>query len=138
MSKAALVLVSHGKMAEETLKSAQMIVGNIDRAYTVSMDASGGLAGLNEKLKEVIGKIGDNGNIIVMVDLIGGTPSNSAAAELFGNDRIRLISGFNLGMVLEFATASIEDADELKNHLLEVGMRGIKDVFEEMTNIMKK
>lgn len=125
-------------MAEETLKSAKMIVGNISGAYAVSMDATDGSEGLGIKLKEVMNELADYGNIIVMVDLIGGTPSNVAATELFGNDKVKLISGFNLGMVLEFATTSIDDADELKDHLIEVGKSGIKDVFGEITNIIKK
>ncbi len=125
-------------MAEETLKSAQMIVGKISGAYAVSMDATDGSEGLRKKIKGVIDGIENDGAIMVMVDLIGGTPSNSAATELFGNNRVRLISGFNLGMVLEFATTAIEDADELRSHLLEVGKSGIKDVFGEMAEIMNK
>lgn len=137
MKKTALILISHGRMAEETLKSAEMIVGNIDSAYAVSMDAKDGAEGLKKKIKEVMDEVKGYSNIIVMVDLIGGTPSNVATTELFKNEKVKLISGFNLGMVLEFATSYIDDAEELKDHLVEVGKNGIKDVFKEIAGIMK-
>jgi len=132
MKKPALVLISHGKMAQETLKSAEMIVGNIDGAYSISMDEKEGSEGVTKKIREVMAGLKDYENIIVMVDLIGGTPSNAAVMELFKSNRVRIVSGFNLGMVLEFATSSLQDIGQLKKCLIEVGKNGIKDVFDEM------
>lgn len=136
LTNTALILVSHGDMARETIKSAEMIVGKIDNAYAVSMDAGDGAEGLKRKIREVMNEAGDCNNIMIMVDLIGGTPSNTVATEFIRDQRVRLISGFNLGMVLEFFTYLTNDADKLKDHLIEVGKEGIKDVFKEIDRLI--
>ncbi|HHW01279.1 MAG TPA: PTS sugar transporter subunit IIA [Thermoanaerobacterales bacterium] len=132
MKKIALVLISHGKMAEETLKSAQMIAGHIDGAYSISMDEKEGAEGVARKIREVMDDLKNYESILVMVDLIGGTPSNVAVKELFKANHVEIVSGFNLGMVLEFATSSLQDIGQLKDYLIEIGKNGIKDVFGEM------
>lgn len=135
MKNTALILISHGKMAEEALKSAQMIVGNIEGAFSISMDEKEGADGIRKKIREVVNDLKSYERILVMVDLIGGTPSNVAVMELCKLKNVMLISGFNLGMILEFATSSLEDNEKLKEHLIEVGRNGIRDVFLEITKI---
>lgn len=135
MKNTALILISHGKMAEEALKSAQMIVGNIEGAFSISMDEKEGADGIRKKIREVVNDLKSYERILVMVDLIGGTPSNVAVMELCKLKNVMLISGFNLGMILEFATSSLEDNEKLKEHLIEVGRNGIRDVFKEITKI---
>lgn len=47
--KPKLILMSHGRMAEETLASTQMIVGELADAAIVSMTAEDGLSGTQAK-----------------------------------------------------------------------------------------
>ena len=50
--KPKLILMSHGRMAEETLASTQMIVGELADAAIVSMTAEDGLSGTQAKLAQ--------------------------------------------------------------------------------------
>lgn len=137
MKNIALILISHGNMAFETLRSAEMIVGEINEAYAICMDAKEGSDGVIKKLKEMMIKLKDYRSIMVMVDLIGGTPSNAAITELFDKKNVSMISGFNLGMVLEFALSQEEDIDKLKDYLIGIGKKGIIDVFKKIKSAME-
>ncbi len=96
-----LVLVAHARLAAELLTAAELIVGPILQAEAVGIGPGdeGGiiLAGITEALK----RLGGNGALI-MTDMFGGTPSNLSLSFL-ENNRIEVLSGVNLPMVMEFA-----------------------------------
>ena len=69
--KPKLILMSHGRMAEETLASTQMIVGELADAAIVSMTAEDGLSGTQAKLAAILKEAG-NVPTLVLADLKGG------------------------------------------------------------------
>lgn len=134
MKDIALILMSHGGMAKEVLKSAEMIVGTISNAYAVSMDQNEGMSGISLKLDLVLNETADLKHIFVIVDLLGGTPCNTAVQKLAYMNNVTLLSGLTLGMIVEFAMSQYDDYEELKQHLIEVGRSGIKDILEGLKN----
>lgn len=132
MRKSVLILISHGKMADEVLKSAEMIVGKIQDAYAVHMSSEKGPIDFNEKLKKIISKTDEKDSIIVMADLLGGTPCNIATMQLKNRFNTSIISGYNLGMVLEYAMARESEFTIVKNQILEAGKSSIQDVLEQL------
>ena len=123
--KPRLILMSHGHLAEELRRSAQMIMGEIDGLFTVSMLESDGLDGTREKLRTVLGQAGDGAEVIVAADLLSGTPCNVAVQAMYERPGLRVITGLNLPMAIEYAAADMEDADELAQYLWEVGRDGV-------------
>ncbi|OAA83061.1 PTS sugar transporter subunit IIA [Clostridium ljungdahlii] len=135
MKDTVLILTSHGNMARETLKSAEMIVGKIKNAYALNMEANDGMLGTSTKLDELMKKISSRFNhIVVIADLLGGTPCNVAVEKLIKRDDVTLLSGLNLIMVVEFAICKYDDYEKLKEHLIEVGRDGIKDIKDDIKN----
>ncbi len=135
MKDTALILASHGNMARETLKSAEMIVGKIENAYALSMEASTGILGISTELEKLIEEIQPKlKHIVVIADLLGGTPCNVAIEKLIKRDDVTLLSGLNLNMVLEFTLSQYEDYGKLKNHIIKMGRDGIKDVLDNTKN----
>ncbi|MBP1045109.1 PTS sugar transporter subunit IIA [Enterococcus sp. BWM-S5] len=118
--KPKLILMSHGKMAYETLQSAKMIAGDFAEAEIVSMEEHDGLSGTQQKLAEILDKFG-NEQVLILADLKGGTPCNAAMMEMGTRNNIRVISGLNLALVIEAALSSAEDIDELVSYLLPIG-----------------
>lgn len=135
MKEIVLILTSHGNMACETLKSAEMITGNIENAYALAMEAEDGMLQTSTKLDELIKKVSPKfKHIIIIADLLGGTPCNVAIEKSMSKDNITLLSGFNLTMVIEFAMSACDDYQKLKEHLVEVGRNGIKDILADTNN----
>jgi PTS system mannose-specific IIA component len=129
----ALIILSHGNMAKETLKSAEMIVGKIENAYALFMDADEGMSGIGLKLDSCFENIGENiKHIFVIVDLLGGTPCNVAIQKMATMKNVTLMSGLNLAMLIEFAMSQYDDYEKLKEHLIEVGRNGIQDILADL------
>lgn len=122
--KPKLVLMSHGHLAEELHKSAQMIMGEIDGLFTVSMLESDGLDGTRAKFQEVLKQAGD-GPVIVAADLLSGTPCNVAVQAMYEHPALRVITGLNLPMAIEYAASDLEDVDELAEYLWDMGHNGV-------------
>ncbi len=126
--KPKLILLSHGLMAKETLSSARMILGDLANAYAMEMKAEDGLSGTKEKLDEVLSQIDENQDIVIMTDLKGGTPCNAAMMSMAERSGIYVLSGLNLGMLIEACVSSIEDSEELVDYLVKVGKEAVERI----------
>lgn len=123
--KPKLILMSHGHLAQELHNSAQMIMGEIDGLFTVSMLESDGLDGTRAKLRAVLDQAGDGAPVIVAADLLSGTPCNVAVQAMYEHPGLRVITGLNLPMAIEYAASDLEDVDELAEYLWDVGHNGV-------------
>lgn len=121
-----LILMSHGHLAEELYKSAQMIMGEIEGLFTVSMLESDGLEGTQGKLQAVLEKIGPDAPVLVCADLLSGTPCNVAVQAMYQRPNLRVLTGLNLAMAIEYEVSELEDVDELAAYLQEVGQTGVR------------
>ncbi|MCC0655976.1 PTS sugar transporter subunit IIA [Clostridioides sp. ES-S-0123-01] len=122
--------MSHGNMAEEVLNSAKMIIGDTINYPTVNMKQDDGIEGTIKKLKKALEVYKESSEITIMVDLIGGTPCNAALLEASIDSRIKIISGLNLGMVIESA---FSDEKELAVKLEKIGKDNISIVEPTMS-----
>lgn len=124
--KPRLILMSHGHLARELANSAKMIIGEAEGLYTVSMLESDGLEGTQGKLNAVLEEIGPDAPVLVCADLLSGTPCNVAVQAMYQRPGLRVLTGLNLAMVIEYAVSDLEDVDELAAYLWEVGHTGVK------------
>ena len=119
-----LIVMSHGKLACEIMESAKMILGDIKNYEIVSMLDEDGFEITSKKLQKSIDKLGTK-DILILVDLYGGTPFNIANIFLQKRDNIRLISGMNLAMILEYFSSNTENLDVLVNEIIKAGKDNI-------------
>lgn len=122
-----LILVSHGDLAEELVRVASMILDEMPQLTVITMKEFQNTATLEKEIKAALKSIG-NGPILVMADILGGTPSNATIQVMTQRDDLVLLSGVNLPMVLEFALSNITDLRELATHLRMVGAQGVRMV----------
>lgn len=110
-------------MAKETLNSAKMILGDTFDYPVVSMQADDGIKGTLAKLEEILQTIPEKQPIVIIADLLGGTPANVAVLKSNSDPRIKVVTGLNLGMVLESFFA-LEDS-EIVTRLLDAGVKAV-------------
>ena len=96
-----IILMSHGEMAKETLNSAKMILGDQINYPVVSMEPNDGIEGTMSKLEAILETIPQQPHIVILADLLGGTPANVAMMKASVDSRIEVLTGMNLGTVLE-------------------------------------
>lgn len=95
-----IVIVTHGLLGQEILKTAEFIVGGLDGCATVSIDGSKGPEALRQIIGEAIRNADRGSGVLVLTDMFGGTPSNISLAFLEPG-RVEVLTGANLPMLIK-------------------------------------
>ena len=118
-----IVIAGHGEFPAALLSTAEMICGPIADAVAVGLGAADSPDTYAEALRSAIGH--DGRRVLVLCDLLGGTPFNVASAIARRSPRVVCLSGANLAMAVEAALADGDLDDALVERLLETGRSGI-------------
>lgn len=98
-----VIVLSHGRLAEELVLAAQRILGPIERLEAVSIDWDLDVQDARRRIEEAIGRVGGAGaGVLVLTDMFGGTPTN-LAMSLLEPGRVEVVTGVNLPMLIKFA-----------------------------------
>ena len=120
-----IVLVSHGKLAEGMISSAEMLLGGgIKNLEWVSLAINDTPESFIRQVREKAEKVDDGDGIIILADLLGGTPCNLCAA--FADKQVRLLTGMNLNMLIE-VLLSREQQNLDWQALIDTARKGIVD-----------
>lgn len=98
-----LILAAHGKLAQEVVHSANMVFGHLDDLDVVTFLPGENAETLKEKYQEILGKCSEEEQILFLVDLFGGSPYNAAFETVMGQDRMDVITGLSLPMLIDVA-----------------------------------
>jgi len=93
-----VIIITHGNYGEEIIKSVEMIVGKQDNAYSFSIKED---TNIEDVKKDVGSLIDEEAYIYIFVDIYGGSPFN-IAINFLSKEKVHIISGFNMPMILEF------------------------------------
>ncbi len=118
-----IVIAGHGTLPAALLATTEMICGEIPDLAAVGLAASETPDHYAEGLRAAIGR--DHRPVLVLCDLLGGTPFNVASAIGRRSPRVVCIAGVNLAMAIEAALAGGTLDDALVERLIEVGRTGI-------------
>lgn len=119
MKEVAVILMSHGYYAAEALKSAEMIIGEQSNVAAVSVTPQKDLDQVKKETYAVFDTIDTSNGVVVLTDILGGTPSNVAGNFVLTRDDTLAIAGFNLPMLLELFVDREKTLDEVKATLKE-------------------
>lgn len=105
-----LLLISHGSLAKGMYESTEWFFGNempqVDYCCLMFED---NVDDYSNRLMEKIDKLNDGDGVVVMCDLFGGSPFKSALLCMAQRGDIKLITGLNLPMVMEFLGKRLSD-----------------------------
>jgi len=96
-----LVIATHANLGAEILLATEMIIGALSQARAVGIRKEDSVEEIRSAVAGAIDDVSDNEGVIVMTDMFGGTPSNISLAFL-EPDRVEVLTGVNLPMVLKF------------------------------------
>ncbi len=97
-----IVIVTHGLLGQEILKTAEFIIGSLDACAAVSIDGVRGPDSLRNSIGEAIKSVDRGRGVLVLTDMFGGTPSNLSLSFL-EEGKIEVLTGVNLPMLLRAA-----------------------------------
>lgn len=99
-----LVLVTHGRLAQEFVVAMEHVVGPQERIETVCIGPEDDMEERRADIATAIAAVDVGQGVIVLTDLFGGTPSN-LAISLMETGRIEVIAGINLPMLIRLGGA---------------------------------
>ena len=121
------LVVSHGDLAQGLRTAIEMIVGEKPDIKYAIFPPDESPDDFKEKVETELATLDLKSGVVIFSDLLGGTPFNICAKIALENERIELISGFNLGMVIEAITVREEmEFQELIRVVVESGKSNIK------------
>lgn len=132
-----IVLISHGNFAFEALKSAEMIMGHQERVKTIAVIPGMGLDETVKKIDEAFKEVKQGIGVVIMTDIVGGTPSNAAGIFTASTENTLVITGLNMPMLLEILISRNESLDEISKKICNIGKESFINITDKMRNSLK-
>jgi PTS system mannose-specific IIA component len=108
-----LVLVTHGRLAEELIAALEHVVGPQANISAVCIGPDDDMEQRRAQILASVAKAEEGNGVILLTDMFGGTPSN-LAISIMDKANVEVIAGVNLPMLIKLAgvrqTESLEQA----------------------------
>lgn len=95
-----LVVATHGRLADEMVQTAEQIVGPLTAVATCSIEPGASPEAIHAQLDAAVSGVDQGQGVIVLADLIGGTPCNQSLM-LCSRHRLEVVTGVNLPMLIK-------------------------------------
>ncbi|MFN3958579.1 MAG: PTS sugar transporter subunit IIA [Parvularculaceae bacterium] len=97
-----LVIVTHGRLAEDFVAAVEHVVGPQSAIETVAIAADDDMERRRSDILAAARRVDDGGGVIILTDMFGGTPSN-LAISVMARANAEVIAGVNLPMLIKLA-----------------------------------
>jgi PTS system mannose-specific IIA component len=98
-----LVVVTHGRLAEEFLIAAEHVVGPQEDARAISISADDDMERRRSDILAAAREVDSGDGVIILTDMFGGTPSN-LAISVMEMANAEVVAGVNLPMLIKLAS----------------------------------
>lgn len=118
-----LVLVTHGKLAEEFRHALEHVVGPQKSIETVCIGPEDDMDQRRQDIMDAVEKVDNGHGVIILTDMFGGTPSN-LSISVMSSGKIEVIAGMNLPMLIKLA--GVRGDNDMQKSLIEASDAGRK------------
>ena len=98
-----LVIVTHGRLAEEFLDAMEHVVGPQKNVVPISIGPDDDMERRRRDILKAVAGVDDGQGVIILTDMFGGTPSN-LAISVMEDAHVEVIAGLNLPMLIKLAS----------------------------------
>jgi PTS system mannose-specific IIA component len=103
-----LVLVTHGRLAEEFIAATEHVVGPQSAVRAICIGPEDDMERRREDILRAVDEVDAGRGVILLTDMFGGTPSN-LAISILDKGNVEVIAGMNLPMLIKLATVRGEE-----------------------------
>ncbi|MEE4014002.1 PTS sugar transporter subunit IIA [Roseibium sp. FZY0029] len=118
-----LVLVTHGRLAEEFKAALEHVVGPQEQVETISIGPDDDMEQRRQDILAAVEAANSGKGVVLLTDMFGGTPSNLAISVMDGKS-VEVVAGVNLPMLIKLA--SVRGDRELADAVDEARQAGQK------------
>lgn len=97
-----IVIVSHGRLANELLNAAEHVVGAMEQAEAIAIGPKDDPAACRKEILAAVKRVNNGDGAVLLTDMFGGTPSN-LAISIMESAPVEVIAGVNLPMLVKLA-----------------------------------
>lgn len=123
-----IILASHGPFAQGALECAQMLMGEQQNIDVISVLIDSNVDNLRQQMHDSYHQLNSGKGVIILVDILGGTPCNLAGELLLNYDDVLLFCGFNIPVLLEVLNNRESTLNDVKSAIEEVFPQSCIDV----------
>ncbi|MCV0429033.1 MAG: PTS sugar transporter subunit IIA [Roseibium sp.] len=98
-----LVLVTHGRLAEEFKSALEHVVGPQEQVETISIGPDDDMEQRRQDILSAVEAANSGQGVVLLTDMFGGTPSN-LAISVMDSKSVEVVAGVNLPMLIKLAS----------------------------------
>jgi PTS system mannose-specific IIA component len=98
-----MVLVTHGRLAEEFRLALEHVVGPQEGIRTICIGPDDDMEARRAEILAAVDAVNGGSGVVLLTDMFGGTPSN-LAISVMKKDAVEVIAGVNLPMLIKLAS----------------------------------
>ena len=125
-----IIVTGHGRFPEGILSAISLVAGKPDNTAAVNFELGQSSEELKNSMTRAMESL-EGDEVLILADLVGGTPFNTAAAlrKARADKRIKVIAGVNMAALVEAVfSRPMYGLDELASTLLTAGKEGLRDL----------
>lgn len=127
--KRAFLVITHGDMGVETVKSMELLMGPQENVKALGLHPGESVDDLRTKVYDILqANEADYDETVLLVDLLGGSPSNVSLSTLAKYHDMKIVTGLSLPLlvnILNFSDAQ-DDTSKLITDSIGVATEGMK------------
>ena len=125
--KVGILLVTHSDIGKQLLLTATSVFGkNPFQVELLSVDNYDQPNDVKELAEKYVKFLDNGAGVLVLTDIIGTTPSNIASS--INHDKIKVVAGLNLSMILNVFNYPEKSLDQLSIKAIEGGIQGVSKI----------
>jgi mannose PTS system EIIA component len=102
-----LVIVTHGRLAEEFIHAMEHVVGKQAQIEAINIGPDDRMDSRRTDIASAVGRVDSGEGVIILTDMFGGTPSN-LAISLLQEGKVEVVAGLNLPMLVKLARIRVD------------------------------
>jgi PTS system mannose-specific IIA component len=98
-----LVLVTHGRLADEFIAAMEHVVGPQKQVAAICIGPEDDMEQRRKDILDAVAAVDSGPGVVLLTDMFGGTPSN-LAISIMEKANVEVIAGINLPMLIKLAS----------------------------------
>ncbi len=127
------LLLSHGDLSKGILSTCNCIIGIPEKTKALTLAIEDDITKFENQIAETIDELDDGDGVLVMVDVLGGTPCNQSSA-LLRDKKIELLTGLNFPMIVAAYECRMQgnDLQTIKDYCIKWAKEGVVSMRERL------